>query len=52
MELFAHAGVHVHGGAELAAVAVAALVIPLIVLAVVGRMFWRAAKRDSERGTP
>jgi hypothetical protein len=49
-EILAHAG-HGHGpgAAALAAIAVAAMVIPLVVLAVIGRAFWRAAKRDSEK---
>jgi hypothetical protein len=39
-----------HGSeVALAVVGVAAIVIPLIVLAVVGRAFWRAAERDEER---
>jgi hypothetical protein len=47
--ILAHAG-HGHGpgGAELAAIALAAMIIPLIVLVFIGRAFWRAAKRDSE----
>ena len=47
--ILAHAG-HGHGpgGGEVAAIAVAAMVIPLVVLVVIGRAFWRAAKRDSE----
>ena len=47
----AHAG-HAHGagGAEMAAIGVAAMVIPMVVLVFVGRMFWRAAKRDGGSG--
>jgi hypothetical protein len=45
----AHAGHGIHGPAwALAAIAIAAMVIPLIVLGFVGRFFWRAAKRDEE----
>jgi hypothetical protein len=45
----AHAG-HGHdpGAPELVAIAIAAMVIPLVVLGLIGRAFWRAAKRDSE----
>jgi hypothetical protein len=51
--LLAHAG-HGHGpgGAVLAAIAIAAMVIPLVVLGFIGRAFWRAAKRDSEQQPP
>jgi hypothetical protein len=45
----AHAGHGIHGPAwALAAIAIAAMVIPLIVLGFVGRFFLRAAKRDAE----
>jgi hypothetical protein len=45
----AHAGHASHGPAwALAAIAIAAMVIPLIVLGFVGRFFLRAAKRDEE----
>jgi hypothetical protein len=45
----AHAGHGIHGPAwALAAIAIAAMVIPMIVLAYVGRVFVRAAKRDEE----
>jgi hypothetical protein len=46
----AHAG-HAHesgGAAALAAIGLAAMIIPLVVLAFIGRAFWRASKRDSE----
>jgi uncharacterized membrane protein len=48
--LVAHAGPGVDHAGEiaLAAVAIAAMVIPLIVLGFMGRVFWRAAKRDEE----
>jgi hypothetical protein len=50
MDLLAHAGPGVDHGAELAlaAVAIAGMVIPLIVLAFIGRVFWRASKRDDQ----
>jgi hypothetical protein len=45
----AHGGHGIHGPAwALAAIAIAAMVIPLVVLGFVGRFFWRAAKRDEE----
>ncbi len=46
----AHAG-HGHGAGatELAAIAVAAMVIPLAVLGFVGWSFYRSAKRERER---
>jgi membrane protein DedA with SNARE-associated domain len=49
--LIAHAG-HDHPGniEALAPILVAAIVVPLIVLAVVARVFWRAAQRDREPG--
>ena len=47
--LLAHTG-HGHGvdggAVALGAIGVAALVVPLVVLAGVGRAFWRASKRD------
>jgi hypothetical protein len=50
----AHAGHGGHGATwALGAVAIAAMVIPLFILGLVGRGFWRAAKRDAadeERG--
>jgi hypothetical protein len=54
MELIAHAapgGGHA-GEVALAAISIAAMVIPLIVLVFVGRAFWRAAKRDEEARSP
>jgi len=46
--LLAHAGPGLEHGSEvaLAAIAIAAMVIPLIVLVFVARAFLRAAKRD------
>jgi hypothetical protein len=45
----AHAGHGIHGPAwALAAIAIAAMVIPLLVLGYIGRVFLRAAKRDEE----
>ena len=47
--LLAHQG-HGHGEPlELAVLAIAAMVIPLIVLGFVGRSFWRSAQRDPDR---
>ena len=51
--LLAHGGegaAHSHAGEiGLAVIAIAAMVIPLVVLAFIGRAFWRAAKRDDEQ---
>jgi hypothetical protein len=45
----AHSGHGIHGPAwALAAIAIAAMVIPLVILGFVGRIFLRAAKRDEE----
>jgi hypothetical protein len=45
----AHAGHGIHGPTwTLAAIAIAAMVIPLVILGVLGRIFLRAAKRDDE----
>ena len=47
----AHAG-HGHdgyGGMELAAIAIAAMVIPMAILGFVGWSFYRSAKRERER---
>jgi hypothetical protein len=52
-ELLAHAGPHGHGpSAALAAIAIAAMVIPLVVLGFIGRAFWRSAKREQEETRP
>jgi hypothetical protein len=51
-ELLAHAGAHGHGSAALAAIAIAAMVIPLVVLGFIGRAFWRSAKREQEETRP
>jgi hypothetical protein len=50
MDVLAHAGPGLEHGSEvaLAAVAIAAMVIPLVVLAFIGRAFWRASKRDEQ----
>jgi hypothetical protein len=48
--LLAHAGHPVYDHPALAAIGIAAIVIPLVVLGVVGRIFVRAA-RDEERDT-
>jgi hypothetical protein len=49
LALIAHAG-HGHPGnlEALAPILVAAIIVPLIVLAVVARVFWLAAKRERE----
>ena len=50
LTIVAHAG-HAHesgGAAALAAIGLAAMIIPLVVLGFIGRAFWRAAKRDAE----
>jgi hypothetical protein len=45
----AHLGHGIHGPAwALAAIAIAAMVIPLIILGFVGRFFLREARRDEE----
>ena len=45
----AHAGHGIHGPVwALAAIAIAAMVIPMVILVFVGRFFIRAAKRDEE----
>ena len=47
----AHAG-HGHGGyggAELAAIMIAAMVVPLTILGFVGWSFYRSARRERER---
>jgi hypothetical protein len=45
----AHGGHGIHGPAwALAAIAIAAMVVPLIILGFVGRFFLRAAKRDED----
>jgi hypothetical protein len=50
LTLLAHPGHGISGHPEaLVPIAIAALVIPLLVLGVVGRMFWKAAKRDEEK---
>jgi|Tabmets5t2r1_1033131.scaffolds.fasta_scaffold03764_3 ABC-type glycerol-3-phosphate transport system permease component len=50
LTLLAHGGHPVYDHPAMAAIAVAAIVIPLVVLGVVGRIFVRAA-RDEERDT-
>jgi hypothetical protein len=49
--LLAHAG-HDHPGnlEALAPILVAAIIVPLVVLGVVARLFWRAAQRERESG--
>ena len=48
--ILAHGGGvgHEAGEAAMAAIAVAAMVIPLLAIALIGRAFYRAAKRDAE----
>jgi hypothetical protein len=52
LALIAHAG-HDHPGnlEALAPILVGAIVVPLIVLGVVARVFWRAAQREREPGS-
>ncbi|HLM10277.1 MAG TPA: hypothetical protein VK307_11230 [Thermoleophilaceae bacterium] len=52
MDLLAHAGHPVYDHPAMAAIAIAAMVIPLLVLVFLGRVFWRAAKRDEEQRPP
>ncbi|HZG48693.1 MAG TPA: hypothetical protein VEY90_04165 [Thermoleophilaceae bacterium] len=52
LELLAHGGHPIYDHPAMAAIAVAAMVIPLIVLAVIGRVFWRAAKQDEQDPPP
>jgi hypothetical protein len=47
--LLAHAGHPVYDHPAVAVIAIAAIVIPLVVLGVVGRIFVRAARDDRER---
>ena len=49
--LLAHAGHPVYDHPAMAAIAIAAIIIPLVVLGVVGRIFVRAAKQDRDRET-
>ena len=49
MDLIAHAGHPVYDHPAMAAIAIAAIVIPMGVLVVVGRVFWRASKDDPDR---
>jgi hypothetical protein len=48
--VLAHAGHPAYDHPAMAAIAIAAIVIPLGVLVGVARVFLRAAKRDSDRG--
>jgi cytochrome c-type biogenesis protein CcmH/NrfF len=47
--LLAHAGHPVYDHPALAVIAIAAIVIPLLVLGVVGRIFVRSARAERER---
>jgi hypothetical protein len=49
MDLIAHAGHDVYDHPAMAVIAIAAMLIPLGVLAVLGRVFWRASKNDPDR---
>ena len=49
MDLIAHAGHPVYDHPAMAAIAIAAMVIPMGVLVFVGRVFWRASKDDPDR---
>jgi 2-keto-4-pentenoate hydratase len=49
VDLIAHAGHAVYDHPAMAAIAVAAMVIPMGVLVVLGRVFWRASKNDPDR---
>jgi ABC-type glycerol-3-phosphate transport system permease component len=49
--LIAHGGHPLYDHPAMAAIAIAAIIIPLIVLAVIGRIFVRAAKQDRESET-
>jgi hypothetical protein len=46
--LLAHPGHALYDHPAMAALAIAALVVPMVVLVVVGRVFWRAAKNDPD----
>lgn len=52
MPLLAHGGHPLYDHPAMAAIAVAAMVIPMIVLAVIGRIFWRASKEDEREHPP
>jgi hypothetical protein len=48
MDLIAHGGHSVYDHPAMAAIAIAAMVIPFGVLVVIGRVFWRASKNDPD----
>jgi hypothetical protein len=50
--LLAHSGHPVYDHPAMAAIAIAAMVIPFVVLAVIGRIFWRASKDDEQESPP
>lgn len=52
MLLLAHGGHPVYDHPAMAAIAIAAMVIPLIVLVFIGRIFWRASKEDEHERPP
>ena len=47
--LLAHGGHPLYDHPAMAAIAIAAIVIPLLVLAWIGRIFWRSAKEEERR---
>jgi hypothetical protein len=49
MDLIAHGGHALYDHPAMMAISLAALIIPLLVLAFVGRFFWRASKDDPDR---
>ena len=49
MDWIAHAGHALYDHPAMIGISLAALIIPLLVLAYVGRFFWRASKDDPDR---
>jgi hypothetical protein len=49
MDLIAHGGHALYDHPAMMAISLAALIIPMCVLVVVGRLFWRASKDDPDR---
>lgn len=49
MDLIAHGGHALYDHPAMIAISLAALIVPLVVLAYVGRFFWRASKDDADR---
>ena len=54
LELIAHGGHPVYDHPAMAAIAITAIIVPLLVLAFIGRVFVRSAReeRERERGAP